>query len=234
MVTFPAASVAVYVTIVVPVGKTKLSHRRFGSWGVGHANVGTPERLIDTVPQLSEAVATPSSSSSVAVHELVVAVTSGGTLRVGGVLSAPDDVIVIDCAQEATRPESSVAVQVIVVVPTGYGSAVRFRSSLRLLVIVTLLPVAVGEPISPAVRVLPLQSVAGKLLFDGHEIVGASGDVTIMRCVHEAERALGSVQAGGSLHSDAVHVIVVVPTGYGSLNERLSFRTPLSTAFVPV
>ena len=77
----------------------------------------------------------------------------------------------------------------------------------------TLLPVAVGEPISPAVRVLPSQSVAGKVLLDGQEIVGASGDVTIMSCVHEAKRALGSSQSGGLLHSLAVHVIVVVPTG---------------------
>ena len=179
--------------IVVPVGKTKLSHRLFGSLGVGQANVGTPVRLIDTLPQLSSAVATPSSSSSVAVHELVVADTSGGTCRVGGTLSAPDDVIVIVCVHEAMRPESSVADQVVAVVPTGYGSPVRSRPSLRWLVIVTLLPVAVGVPIWAAVRVLPSQSAAGKLLFVGQEIVGASGDVTIMRCVQEALRALGSL-----------------------------------------
>ena len=199
--------------IVVPVGKTKLSHCLFGSVGVGQANVGTPVRLIDTVPQLSLAVATPSSSSSVAVHELVVAETSGGTFRVGGTLSALDDVIVMVCVHDAMRPVSSVADQVMVVVPTGYGSAVRSRLSLRWLVIVTLLPVAVGVPISLAVRVLPLQSAAGKVLFDGHEIVGASGDVTIMRCVQEAVRAFGSSQSGGLLHSAAVQVIVVVPTG---------------------
>jgi hypothetical protein len=153
-------------------------------------------RLIDTLPQLSLAVATPSSSSSVAVHELVVAETSGGTFRVGATLSAPEDVIVIVWTQDAMRPESSVADQVIVVVPTGYGSPVKFRSSLRRLLIVTLLPVAVGEPISPALRVLPSQSAAGKLLLDGQEIVGASGDVTVMVCVQEADRALGSSQSG--------------------------------------
>ena len=105
--------------MVVPVGNTKLSHRLPGSDGVGQANVGTPERVIVTVPQLSLAVATPSSSSSNAEHELVVAETLGGTLSVGGTLSAPDEVIVIVCEQDATRPPSSVADQVIVVVPTG-------------------------------------------------------------------------------------------------------------------
>src|SRR6476619_8527011 len=162
--------------MVVPVGKTKLSHRLFGSVGVGQANVGTPVRLMDTWPQLSSAVATPSSSSSVAVQEPVVAETSGGTCRVGGTLSALDDVIVIACVHDATRPESSVADQVIPVVPTGYGSPVRSKPSLRWLVIVTLLPVAVGVPICPAVRVLPAQSSAGKVLLDGQEIVGASCD----------------------------------------------------------
>ena len=95
--------------MVVPVGNTKLSHRRFGSDGVGHAIVGTPLRVMETVPQSSSAVAVPSSSSNVAVHVLVVAETSGGTCRVGGTLSALDDVIVIACVHDATRPESSVA-----------------------------------------------------------------------------------------------------------------------------
>jgi len=80
--------------MVVPVGNTKLSHRRFGSDGVGQAKVGTPLRVIETVPQSSSAVATPNSSSNVAVQELVVAETSGGTCSVGGVVSVPITVIV--------------------------------------------------------------------------------------------------------------------------------------------
>ena len=120
---------------MVPTGKTKLSHILVGLPGIGHEKVGTPVRVIVAIPQLSEAVATPSSSSSVAVHEVVVALTSAGMFSVGGVVSVPADVIVMICVQEAIRPESSVAVQVIVVVPTGYGSVVRFRSSLRRLVI---------------------------------------------------------------------------------------------------
>ena len=104
--------------MVVPVGKTKLSHCLPGFPGIGHGKVGTPERLMDAEPQLSSAVATPNSSSSVAVQELVVVLTFGGTLSVGDTLSAPDDVIVIVCVHAAIRPVSSVADQVIVVVPT--------------------------------------------------------------------------------------------------------------------
>jgi hypothetical protein len=55
-----------------------------------------------------------------------------------------------------------------------------------------------------------------------------------MVCVQEADRALGSSQSGGLLHSLAVQVIVVVPTGYPSLSERLSLRTPVTTTLVPV
>src|ERR1043166_686937 len=59
VVVLPAESVAVYVTIVVPVGNTKLSHVRFGSPGAGHATLGMPVRLMFTEElQLSSAVAT--------------------------------------------------------------------------------------------------------------------------------------------------------------------------------
>jgi hypothetical protein len=62
--------------IVVPVGKTKFA--------------GTPVRETVTAEQLSVAFATPSSSSSVTEHELVLATIGPGTVsvRVGGVLSA--------------------------------------------------------------------------------------------------------------------------------------------------
>src|SRR6185295_4391983 len=99
VVVSPDEFVAVYVMIVVPVGNTKLSHCLFGSCGVGHEKVGTPVRVIFTVPQSSSAVATPNSSSRVAVQLLVVAVTFGGTCRVGGVVSVPVTVTV--CVQDA-------------------------------------------------------------------------------------------------------------------------------------
>jgi hypothetical protein len=115
----PEEFVAVYVMIVVPVGKTKLSHVWFGFCGVGQAICGIPVRLIDTAdPQSgSEAVATPNSSSRVAVQELVVADTLGGTFRIGGVVSVPVTVTV--CVHETVWPSVSLAVQTIVVVPTG-------------------------------------------------------------------------------------------------------------------
>src|SRR6266404_419957 len=97
--------------IVVPVGKTKLSHVLPGSPGIGQATLGTPVRVISTeAVQLSVAVATPSSSSSVAVQLSVVAFTFGGTVSVGGVLSVA--ITVIFCVQEAL-PMLLVAVQVI-------------------------------------------------------------------------------------------------------------------------
>jgi hypothetical protein len=71
-------------------------------------------------------------------------------------------------------------------------------------------------------------------LLDGQEIVGASGDVTMIFCVQVANRAFGSLQSGGLLHSVAVQVIVVVPIGYPSLNDLLSLRTPVTTTLLPV
>jgi hypothetical protein len=85
--------------IVVPVGKTKLSHCLLGSCGVGHAKVGTPVREMFTVPQSSSAVATPNSSSRVTVQVLVVVDIFGGTVSVGGVVSVPVTVTV--CVQDA-------------------------------------------------------------------------------------------------------------------------------------
>jgi hypothetical protein len=68
--------------------------------------------------QLSSAVATPSSSSRVAVHDEVVTLTLAGTLMVGAMVSVPVTVIV--CWQLAKLPLiSSVAFQVMVVTPDG-------------------------------------------------------------------------------------------------------------------
>jgi hypothetical protein len=75
--------------------------------------------VIETVPQSSSAVATPNSSSNVAVQVLVVAETSGGTVSVGGVVSVPFTVIV--WVQDADWPSLPVAVHSIVVTPTGKG-----------------------------------------------------------------------------------------------------------------
>src|SRR5918995_1461255 len=99
---------------VVPVGKTK-----FG---------GTPDRETVTEPSplqlpLSVAVAVPSSSSRVAVHDDVVTLTLGGTSSTGGVVSPLLTATVTVCVQVATLPlVLSVALHVIVVVPPGYGS----------------------------------------------------------------------------------------------------------------
>lgn len=67
-------------------------------------------------------------------------------------------------------------------------------------------------------------------------MVGKSAEVTITRCVQEAVRLSESV---------AVQVMIVVPTGYGSVNSRLqgspisgwqslSLRVPLTDTPVPV
>ena len=111
----PDESVAVYVTTVVPVGKTKLSHVRFGSPGTGHATLGIPVRAIVTLEPhapLSSAVATNSSSSSKTEHELVLVTMFAGTCSVGGVVSLPITVMI--CVQDA-EPTAFVAVQVIAV-----------------------------------------------------------------------------------------------------------------------
>src|SRR5688572_4234539 len=103
--------------VVVPVGKTKFA--------------GTPVRVMFTAgEQSSSADATPSSSSRVAVHDGVVVVTFAGTWSVGAVVSVPLTWTV--CVQLATLPLTlSVAVQLMLVVPAGYGSSVRCKPSLR-------------------------------------------------------------------------------------------------------
>jgi uncharacterized membrane protein len=106
--------------------------------------------VIETVEQLSVAVATPSSSSSRDEQAAVVTFRSAGIVNVGGVVS-PLAVMVITCVQEA-EPMALVAVQVIVVWPAGYA-AIKGRSSLRLKVVTELRPPVTGVPISPAVRV---------------------------------------------------------------------------------
>src|SRR5687768_6267595 len=81
-------------------------------------------------------------TSAVAVHALVI-VGSALTSGTGAVVSVT--VVVIVWSQVAVRPLESVAVQVIVVLPSGYGS-VRARPSLRMPCTVTPVPVALGVP----------------------------------------------------------------------------------------
>src|SRR3989442_8428933 len=116
-----------------------------------------------------------------------------GQVIVGGVVSFT----VIVCAQEEL-PALFVAVHVIVVVPTGYGS-LNARSSLRCEVTVTPLPVVVGCPGSTVASQL-LSAVA--VLLGGQVIVGTSGlSVTV----------IVKVQLPPPVSE--VDVTVVVPTG---------------------
>jgi hypothetical protein len=108
-------------------------------------------RIIETVEQLSLAVADPNSSSSRAEQLAVVISTSVGIVSVGGVVS-PLAVMVISCVQEAA-PKALVAVQVIVVWPAGYRS-VKARSSLRRDVVTGLRPPVTGVPIWLALKVV--------------------------------------------------------------------------------
>ncbi len=75
-----------------------------------------------------------------------------------------------------------------------------------------MLPVVDGVPICSAVKVKASHPVLLNDLSAGQEIVGASGAVTITRCVQDA------VRPGSPLmNSVAVQVMMVVPTGYGSV-----------------
>jgi hypothetical protein len=163
LVVVPAAFVAEYVIVVVPVGK-KLPG-------------GTPVRWTLTDPQSSLADALPSSlSPTIWPHEFVVTDTFGGTLSVGAVVALPITVMV--CVHDAV-PTLFVAVHSIDVTPLGKGSE-RASPSLRSLVTVTFGPVVVGVPISAAVAVYEHPLLAVNDLFDGQLIVGASEDVTVM------------------------------------------------------
>jgi hypothetical protein len=151
--------------MVVPVGNTKFA--------------GTPERLTLTEPSplqlpLSVAVAVPSSSSRVAVHEPVVTLTSGGTSSTGGVVSPLLTATVTVCVQEATLPfVLSVAIHVIMVEPPGNGSE-SDKPSFRVATTSTLLSdgFVVGIPIVDAEMVASqLPSGAVTLTFPGQEIV---------------------------------------------------------------
>jgi hypothetical protein len=106
----PLLSVALYVIVVVPTGKTFPE--------------GTPMRVTTTPGQLSLAVAVPSVVSRLATvtpHDdapgPVNSVTSFGAVIVGGI--AGSSVTVTVCVAVEVRPDEFVAVYVIIVVPVG-------------------------------------------------------------------------------------------------------------------
>src|SRR4051794_10523271 len=102
--TLPAASVAVYVIVVVPTGKT--------------LPAGTPVRTIVTDPALSVADALPSSASVTTIEVTPVAtcrITAGGTIRTGFSVSTT----VTFWVTTVWLPKTSMAVQVMVVTPIG-------------------------------------------------------------------------------------------------------------------
>jgi hypothetical protein len=101
----------------------------------------------------------------------LLVVISAGQVIVGAVSSAT----VIRCSQEAL-PALLVAVQVIIVVPAGYG-AFNAWPSLREPETVTFSPVVVGWPGSTVAWQL-LSTVAD--LSGGHSIVGAPVSSTVM------------------------------------------------------
>jgi len=111
----------------------------------------------------------------------------------------------------------SVAVQVIVVVPTGKVLPDGLRETVTpgQLSLADAVPrVALLTSASQVVLPGPVFAVT----FDGAVIVGFSVSLTVTVCVHDERLPEWSM---------AVHVIVVVPFGYGALNDWLSLRVPL-------
>src|SRR5215216_2710247 len=191
--------------VVVPVGKMKPA--------------GTPVRMTVTEPlhaPSSVASATPNSSSSNAEHDEVVTLTFAGTVRTGGVVSAPLPAITVTfCTHDATLPlRSSVAVHVMVVRPAGNGSVKGRSSLLRVVTVTSSEGLVVGVPIVAAGIVASHAPPAAlKVTLAGHEIVTGSRSpaaTTVMIWVQFAERLPASV---------TVQVIPVLPIGYGSFTE---------------
>ena len=90
---FPAASVAEHVTVVVPIGN--VSPEAASQSGI-------------TSPSTSS-VAETSKSTVVPLGSLVITVVSLGTITVGGVVSVPVDVIVMEAVAMLLVAEPSVA-----------------------------------------------------------------------------------------------------------------------------
>ncbi len=180
----PLGSEATQVTLDVPTGKV----------------------VPDSGLQVNDATATLSLAITLYVTTApagLVAFTakSAGTPSVGGSLSAT----VTLCEAFALFAEASVAVQVMIVWPTGYG-ALRACPSLRAPVTVTpgQLSVAVATPgLTDAVGFPGSVTVD---TFGGGTTRGSSWSPTVTNCVADAVVPDASV---------AVHVTVVLPTEYG-------------------
>jgi hypothetical protein len=159
----PAASVAVYVIVVVPTGK-KLS-------------VGSALRVMVTAEQLSVAVAVPRAAlptnfpQSVAPGP-VVTVTAAGAVITGGVSS----VTVTVCVAVAVFPLASVAVWVTVIVPT--GKIFPDGTPLRVTVTPGQLSFTAARPRAASVTTLPQITAPGPVV-----VTTAAGAVMVGFCV---------------------------------------------------
>ncbi len=173
VVVSPWESVAVQWTVVVPCGKRA---------GASFVTVTDPQASeADAVPRLT---ACPDGE----VHSTVM---SAGTLRLGGVVSTTFTA----CVAEEWFPESSVAVQVTVVVPYPKRTGALF--------------VTAGEGshasdtvADPSVTACPSCEVHSTVTFAGAVIEGGVVSTTVTRCVFTVFSPWESV---------AVQVTVVVP-----------------------
>lgn len=151
---------------------------------------------------------------------LTVTLGSGQTSKVGGTFS----VTTTSCWQ-LVEPFGLLAVQVMVVVPVGYGSFI-FCPSLLVPVMVAGDPQAVAFGVlmlGLAVQPAPAEAV---ILLIGHwsKAIAELAAMTVMICWHV------TVFPAASL---AVHVRVVFPAGYGSAGVRASLRVGVPTLKVP-
>ena len=155
---FPALSVAVHVTVVVPKGKV----------------VGA-SLLTVAVPQLSVAVATPIEAVDEHCPKSVLMVIDDGHVITGFSVSTT----VTICVQVAVFPALSVAVHVTVVVPKG-----KVVGASLLTVAVPQLSVAVATPIEAVDEHCPKSVLM--VIDDGHVITGFSVSTTVTTWVQVA------------------------------------------------
>jgi hypothetical protein len=192
----PTPLVAVHSMNVTPAG-----------YGAVKANPSL-RSLVTTTPGPVVVGVPISASVAVYVHPLLeVNVLLDGQLMVG----ASSDVTTIVCTQVAIRPNWSVAVQVMKVVPIGYGS-VTGRSSLLSLLIITLLPVAEGVPTLTVASDWP--DGAATVWFAGQVIVGAAAATTV------------TVKVQLPPPTEDVTVTTVVPSGKVDPDAGLAVTVP--------
>src|SRR5438093_3118903 len=196
---FPAPSVALKVSVVVPTGKMP-----------GGA---PPTRVTLTIPELSTAVASPSVAVSMnapqtAAPAPVYTVTFAGTVSTGAVSS----ITVTVCAAVAVLPLASMARNVFVVVPIGMRLPTG-RPLMRLTITPEQLSEAVAKPRSEMTRPGSVEpGPVPRVMLGGAVISGGVLSTTVTVSV--------AVAAAPSV-SVAVYVIVVLPTG-----KRLPLGTP--------